>query len=177
MIKGFAFAKNRAVLAMASVVAAAAAMLIRAELARRISREVAEGQIKEQQMIGQVRAESEFDGTHLDGLREKVSQFRGRLGDESTWGRLVGRLGATWSLEAVTRAQRIGYSVQFGTFRMKTPTISDWQAILETVRFVEGLPGVGIVEFEMKAVGDGVQRSLGLVSMVVVLHSRSTKSR
>jgi hypothetical protein len=175
MIRGIAFNRKKGALAAASIAAAAVSLVIRAEVARAVSRESAVGRYQCQQMVGQVQAESEFDAAHLNGLREKVSRFRGRLGDESTWGRLVGKLGPDWSLDAVTRADRVGYSVEFGTFRMKTPTVSDWQAILETVRFVEGLPGVGIGEFEMKAIGDGVQRSLSLVSMVVVVHSRSGK--
>jgi hypothetical protein len=175
MKKGVVFTGNKVAVAAASIAAAAVVLLARGELKKKVSREAAQGQFQIQQMEDQVRAETDFDETHIVGLRQKVRRFRERLGDEGTWSRLLSGLGGGWAMEAVTRADREGYTIQYGTFRMKAPMVSDWQAILATVRFAEGLPGVGIGEFEMRAVGDGVQSSLSLVSMVVVVQSRSTK--
>jgi hypothetical protein len=177
VIKGVAYSRWAAVTAGAAIVAAVMSLLWHAETTRMSGREIILGQMQDREAAERVAAESEFDEVHLQGLREKVSLFRVRLGDEGTWAKILGRLGSGWSVDRLDKAERLGYSVQYGTFRMTSPEVSDWQSIIETVRFVEGLPGAGIGEFEMRSSGDGVQRSLSLVSMVVVVHSRSPERR
>jgi hypothetical protein len=56
--------------------------------------------------------------------------------------------------------------------RLKSPSPADWPAIVEAVRVSEGLPGVGVAEFDMKTSGTRERRTVDSVAILVVVQSR-----
>jgi hypothetical protein len=124
----------------------------------------------------QVTAMSDCDDSHLNALRALVDRFRGQLGTEDPWGRLVLLFGKDWTAEPGPRDQGAGYLTQIGTFVMLAPSVSDWPGIVDAVRSAEQLPGVGIAGLEMRSTGDRDHRSLETVKIVVAIRSRLSGS-
>jgi len=110
----------------------------------------------------------EFDDAHLKAQREKVERFRMRLGAGATWDRVLSKVGA-WVQETAATSESGAFVTRTGRFRMKSPSVSDWPQIVETVSSLESIPGIGISQLELKSSGSATQRSLDFVGMVVVV--------
>jgi hypothetical protein len=122
----------------------------------------------------QIAARADCRDSDLDALRARVGTFRGQLGPEDAWERLVRQFGKGWAAEAGPTDGRDGYSIQIGTFVLLSPAASDWPAIVELVKAAEHLPGVGIAGFEMKSRGSRDRCAVDLVKIKVAIQSRRT---
>jgi hypothetical protein len=177
MIRGIAYSRSRAVASGIAVAAMVAVLALRIGTARTLRGERASGVAVDRDLASRIDALSPYDDRHLALLREKVSRFRVRLGQFGSWDRIVARMGERWSMEPGEAADRGDYSVQSGTFRMKSAFAADWPEILDVVGFVEDLPGAGIGELEIRSAEQGPKGALGVVRIVVILHSAKAARR
>ena len=171
MIRGLVFSRVLAAASSAAIAAACAMFWTLAELQSKNSEHQRRASGIEAGLSAQIAAKSEFERDRLEALRIRVGLFRVHLGTANTWDRLVKRFGAGWTIEAGPSEDRNGCSVQYGVFSLKSPELSDWPGIIEILKDSEGLPGVGIVEFEMKTSGNLERRSLDLVRIHVAVQT------
>jgi hypothetical protein len=171
MIRGIRYSRPLATVVAATFVAACAAAWHREVLVSRIAEQRRQAAALEEQISGPMGAMEMYSDERLRALRKQVGLFRVRLGGAGTWGSLVSRLGQGWTSERGPAEDRGGYSIQLGTFKLLAPSTADWPRIVDAVKASEGIPGVRIVEFEMKASGDLDRRSLDLVRILMEVQS------
>jgi hypothetical protein len=117
-------------------------------------------------------AAAPFDQAHLQTLRWQIRDQREQLGGADAWARVRETLRDQWRPEGETAADREGFSVRTGAFRMPSPMTADWPGIVATVGALERIPGVGIGLLELAATGPSGPRPMDLVRVTVVVHSR-----
>ncbi len=172
MIRGVVYSKRLTFFGAAAVGAACVAALMRHHLvSEKVERRVRAADI-EDSLSRQIAAISDCDDAHLEELRGRVGRFRGQLGPDDAWARLVRRFGQRWTSEAGQKEERDGYSFQVGTLMLISPSVSDWPGILDSVKAAEQIPGIGIAGLEMRSSGNRELRSMGMVKIVVAIHSR-----
>jgi hypothetical protein len=176
MIRGVSFSRVLAAAGSAAIVAACATLWLRLEVNSEDleHRRLASG--LEASLSAQISAKAVYDDARLEAMRSRVGRFRLQLGTNDTWDRLVRGFGEGWKAEVGPRDERNGFSIQYGVFRLKSPALADWPEIVERLKDSEALPGVGIVEFEMKTSGSREQRSLDMVRILVAVQTRTTVS-
>lgn len=172
MIRGLAYSRRPAAIALAGLTMALVAGLLdaRARAALRWSR--AEGAESARVLSGRLAAAAPYTAGRLEDLRLQIRDLRGRLGDADAWTRVRDALRDQWRPEGDTAAERGGFSVRTGAFRMSSPLTSDWPGIVATVAALERIPGVGIGLLELAAHGSPGPRPMELVRVTVVVHSR-----
>jgi hypothetical protein len=176
MIKGITYTKKRGVVALAAAGAALMAIFVRVELHRETLNERRRALARDHELSRLIEGRSDYNGAHLEALRRKVSQFRMKLGEDGAWDLILKRLHTRWIAESGTATDREDYTVRSGIFRMGSPAPSDWAEILETVQYIEGIPGASVAELKMKS-GGIPHASLNFVSMLIVVRtSRSGQS-
>jgi hypothetical protein len=163
--------------AAAAMIAACAMTWRHHGLAARISEERSRAATVEANLNAEIAANSMYDSTSLTALRDRVGRSRIRLGDEATWGRLAGRFGEGWTVEAGAADEKGEHSIQYGTIRLQSPSVADWPKIVEAVADLEAMPGVGIAELEMTSSGGRDRRSLDLVRILVAVHTKRSGSK
>jgi hypothetical protein len=171
MIRGIRYRRSLAIFGAAAVIAACASYRLRITLNAQIAERRLRASAQEASISRQIAEKIMYDDGRLRELRERVSRFRVTLGGEGTWDSLVRRLGNGWSAESGPMEDRGGYSVQYGTIKLLSHTVSEWPRIVEAVRDTEAMPGVGVAELEMKASGDRERRSLDLVRILVAVQT------
>jgi hypothetical protein len=171
MTRGFEYSRLLAAAASGAVAVAGGMFWLHVALKARWSEHLRRASSVEARMSEQVAALSEFEAEKLEALRSKVGRVRVQLGPEDTWERLIAKLGDSWAVEAGHREERTGCSVQCGVFRLKSPVVSDWPAIVEALKDSEALPGVGIAEIEMQTSGNLERRSLDYVRILVTVQA------
>jgi hypothetical protein len=172
MTRGLVFSRALAAACSAAAAAACAAFWLHAHMGSAISRRQRLAADLEAGLAAQIAAKSEYEGEKLEALRDRVRRTRLLLGAEDTWDRLVRRFGERWTVESGPREERSGSSVQFGTFRLKSPVLADWTGIIETLGDSEALPGVGITGIEMRTSGGLERRSMDSVTVRVAVQMR-----
>lgn len=172
MTRGVSFSRPLAAAAAAALAAVCAVAGAHAELRSLTSFRMGRATELERSLREQIEAKSGCDRDRLEALHEQVSRLRVQVGAEDTWNRMIRIFGDAWSTETLSREDRSGCSFQTGVMRLKSPSLADWPGIVEAVRACEGLPGVGIAEFEMKTSGTRERRELDSVRIVVVVQSR-----
>jgi hypothetical protein len=178
MIRGVSYSRWSAAVSAAGIGAALLAVLIHNHDVRSRSARLSEVAGRESDLLAQIGAKSGFDQTSMDALRAKVNRFRVRLGPEGSWDRAVRLMGKAWAAFAEPRDDREGFSVQTGTFRLESPATDDWPQIVEAVKGLEQIPGVGVIGFEMRTSGDRERRSVDLVKVLVAVQTlRSAQSQ
>jgi hypothetical protein len=172
MTKGVAYSMHASALSATGLVAACAMMFAHLHIASEKTEQRRRAVHHEDDLSGRIAAKSDCEDSRLDALRARVGSFRGRLGPEDAWERIVRQFGKDWTAEAGPMDILDGYSFQVGTFLLVSPAISDWPGIIEAVKTAEQLPGVGIASIEMKSSGNREHRALDLVKIVVAIHGR-----
>src|SRR5208283_3111914 len=99
-------------------------------------------------------------------------RFRQLLGPESTAELVMGQFDKSWVAEIGASDDRDGFAIQSSSFRMLSPTLKDWQKVLEIVGSLERLPGVGVASLKMKTSGNMEHREVDKMEVVVEIHSR-----
>lgn len=176
MIRGFSYSRQSAAIALAGVALALLAAGAGARVRSSCRRERAEAAEAERALGTRAAAGAPYATERLEALRVHIRDVRGRLGDVDAWERVRETLRHQWRPEGDTAAERGGFSVHAGSFRMASPSTSDWPAIVATVAALERIPGVGIGLLEVAAAGAPGPRPMDLVRVTVVIHSRSSAS-
>jgi hypothetical protein len=174
MIRGVQYSKPLAAGGAAAVIAASMLIWQHHELSANISEQRRRAEVAESNLESEVAAKSMYESEYLDALRDQMRRSRVQLGDEGTWGRLVRRLGDRWSAEPGQTDEKGGQSTRYGTMRLLSPTVTDWEKIVEAVTNSEETPGVGIAELEMKTSGSRDHRTLDLVRILVAIQTSRT---
>jgi hypothetical protein len=182
MTRGLAYSRVLAAVCSAAVAPACATLWLHTHLESAISEHQHRAAAMEEGVSAEIVAMSEFGAERLETLRGRVRQARLLLGTEDTWDRLVRRFGERWAVEPGPRDDRDGSTVQYGTFRLKSPMLADWSGIIETLGDSEALPGVGITRIEMRTDGGLERRAFTsvIVRMAVQMRRRGgnlTESR
>lgn len=172
MIRGVQYSLPFAAVGVAALAATGSMIWLRFDLEARIAGQRRRASIAEASLSSQIAAKSMYERECLETLHSQVSRFRERLGTDGTWERAVGQFGSGWNAELGARDDRSGYSIQYGTLRLISPTLADWPRIIGAVRDSEAIPGVGIAEIEMKASGSRGQRTLDLVRILLAIKTR-----
>jgi hypothetical protein len=168
---GFKYSKLHIAAAAAGTGAACAAVWLHIVLGGETVEERRRGQDSEGSLTAQIAAKSMYGNARLSALRDEVARSSAQLGGKGSWESLVGRLGNAWACETETVEGMDAYPVRYGTFRLASPAVADWSAIVEAVGNSEAIPGVGIAEIEMKSSGDRTRRSLDLVRIQVAVQT------
>jgi hypothetical protein len=174
MIRGVAYSRPFAAAATAALIAAGAMFWIRLATHAKLSELRLHAANSERDLATRIGALSAYESDNVDALRRQVGLFRVRLGTDGTWDRLVRRLGGGWSAESGLREDKSGYSLQPGTFRLLSHAVGEWPDIVEAVKDLEAIPGVGIAEIEMKTSGSGDRRSLDTARILVLIQASRT---
>ena len=167
MIRAVAYSKSRAFACAAGVGALLAVCAVRHHVASLRSSWLRLTAGKEGALCAEIAGLGAYESPCLENLRRQVRGFRTNLGAPDTWERLAGLLGKAWTTEPGRREDRDGYSVSVGTVALTAPATSDWPQIVDAVRAVEQVPGVGVVGFEMRTSGDREHRVVDLVKVIV----------
>jgi len=176
MIKGVKYSKRLSVASAACVGAACAMALLHQHVASKRFEHTRRAADLAGALSKQIASKSDFEDSNLNALRARVNRFRGQLGPEDAWERLVRQFGEGWTAEVGPRVSKGGYSFQNGSFVLPSPMASDWPRIVEAIKAAEHLPGVGIAKIEMKTSGKLEPRSIDIVRIVVAIHSRRIDS-
>ncbi len=177
MIRGISHSRRSAAIALGGIALALVAAGAGARVRAAGRRECAEAAEAERALAARAAAGAPYAAEHLEALRVHIQDVRGRLGDADAWDQVRETLRHQWRPEGDTAAERGGFSVHAGSFRMASPATSDWPAIVSTVDALERIPGVGIGLLEVAAAGAPGPRPMDLVRVTVVIHSRSPASR
>ena len=172
MIRGISHSRRPAAFALAGVALALLAGLLDGRARAGLHRSRAEGAESARVLSGRLAAAAPYTAGRLEDLRLQIRDLRGRLGDADAWTRVREALRDQWRPEGDTAAEREGFSVRTGAFRMSSPLTSDWPGIMATVAALERIPGVGIGLLELAARGAPGPRPMDLVRVTVVVHSR-----
>lgn len=176
MIRGVQYSSPLAALAALALVSTVAMSWLRLDLNAEIVEQRRGASIAEASLSRQIAAKSTFEREHLEALREQVGRFQVQLGTDGTWERVVRQFGPGWNAKLGAREDRSGYSIQYGTFELMSPSVADWPRIIEAVKDSEAIPGAGIAEFQMKASGGPGKRTLDLVRILVAFQTRCAEN-
>jgi hypothetical protein len=167
MIKGIEYSKRLAALCALVLSATVAMVCLYEEMeTRRHLRLNAYGNAV-RCIAEQIAARADCEDSDLVALRGKVERSRSLLGSKDTLEILVRTFGTGWSIISNAKDDRSGFEVQLSTFRMRNPTLGDWQKIVDLVGSLEQLPGVGIENFRMNTSGDIEHREVSVVEVIV----------
>jgi hypothetical protein len=171
MIRGIEYSKPLAAAGFTALVAAGAMFWMRTAASRMLSEQRRHAAVAESELETRIGAMSKFESENVEALRLQVKRVRLHLAADGTWGRLVGRLGSGWVADGASMEDRNGYSIQSGAFRLRSHAVGEWPEIVEAVKDLEAMPGVGVAELEFRATGNGVHRSLDTARIVVVVQA------
>jgi hypothetical protein len=171
MTRGVSYSRWCAAASAAGVGAALFAVLLHHHEIRGRSGRLEEIAAQENDLLAQIAAKSGFDRPAMEALRARVGRFRIHLGPDGSWDRAVRLMGKAWAADAGAREDREGYSVQAGTFRLQSPATNDWPQIVDAVRALGQIPGVGVIGFEMRTSGERERRSVELVEILVAVQT------
>jgi hypothetical protein len=110
--------------------------------------------------------------SNVSESRARVEQYRSLLGPDNAWETLTEKFGDSWLIEAGTKRDRGGSSIQTAMMTMRSPTLADWSKAVVSTGTLELLPGVRIAKFEMRTSGNIDHRSVDLLRMKVEIHTR-----
>jgi hypothetical protein len=176
MTRGIAYSKPLAAAAAAAVFATSAMCWLHTTTNTKLSELRKRDAAVEDGLGAQIAAMAPYENGDLETLRAQVGRYRTRLGSKGTWDRLVRRLGSGWIAESGPKYDKSGYSIQLGTFKLVSHAVSDWPEIVNVVKELETIPGVGISEFSMKTSGSGNRRTLDTASIAVVIQADRDES-
>lgn len=176
MTRGIVYSKRVAAASVVAIAAACATFWLSARLKSKVMERQHSTEVLVASLSAQIAAKSEFEDERLEMLRDRVRRIRLQLGGDDTWDRMVRKFGERWAVELGQKENKNGSSVQRGVFRLRSPKLSDWPEIIETIKDAETLPGVGIARFEMKTSGNLVRRSLDSVTILVAVQTRRNAS-
>jgi hypothetical protein len=176
VIRGVAYSRRPAATLVAGLAAVVLAGLLGARERSVFRHEHAAAAELEARLAGQAVAGTPYTADKLETLKSHIRELRGRLGDAEAWTQVRETLRHQWRPEGDTAAERGGYSVRTGAFRMASASTSDWPKIVATVAALERIPGVGVGLLELAAGGSPGPRPMDLVRVTVVVHSRNGPS-
>lgn len=172
MIRGIAYSRLSCALCVTGVGTACLMALVHRHLTGECTNRRCNSADLESSLSSQIASKKGCGESDLDELRKRVERFRGQLGPDDAWMRLVHQFGRRWKVEAGPKEDKDGYSIQIGTFLLTSPTVADWPEIIEAVGAAEQLPGVGIAGIQMRSTGSRKSRSVEIVRVLVDIHAR-----
>jgi hypothetical protein len=176
MTRGVVYSKGLATASAVAIAAAGTTFWLSAQLKSKIVERQHGAASLVASLSAQIVAKSEFEDERLEMLRDRVRRIKLQLGTDDTWDCMLRKFGDRWAVEPGQKENRKGSSVQRGVFRLRSPKVTDWPEIIEAVKDAEALPGVEIVEFEMKTSGSLARRSLDSVTAHVAVQTRRNGS-
>jgi len=173
MIEGIEYSKRLATLCALALCGTAAMAWLGEEMAASSALRLGACNDTVRAISRQIATRSNCGYSDLVALRSEVKRSESLLGSEDTLETLVRTFGNAWAVKSEAKDDRDGLVVQCSTFRMLTPTLEDWQKVVELVGALERLPGVGIDSFRMNTSGDVEHREVETMEVIVETRFRS----